>query len=197
MAADRLYRLRGSPMAAVRWEGDRAALEALAPIRSAVDFHAPSGAISIELADRVQRLDPGGWLLQREDGTVIGVPADTFAALYEPAEPADLLPPGRLREIATALDRLEPFGIRVDGDGRWYVAQMVQLLADGRLRPLQGSGDTPYAALLDHWRLCTETPPESALRVFRIGLGPLSLRWNGEGWEEVPRRLPSTERKTA
>jgi len=95
------------------------------------------------------------------------------------------------QEKAAALDALSEIRLLIRKPGDWYVHQNVSV-GDGSatLVGAYGNGETPEAALNDHWRaLVTDLvgcgPTEKYL-VVSGEKGNRRVRWNGFMWIELP-----------
>ncbi len=99
------------------------------------------------------------------------------------------------QQKAAALDALAEIEIKIRKPGDWYVSQRVEIKNDCFLEGAYGNGDTPMAAIEDHWnRLVTDIECRPLYLVARAGHpNRRAVRWNGFMWQDVP----EPERATA
>ncbi len=91
------------------------------------------------------------------------------------------------QQKAAALDALAEIQIMMRGVGDWYVQQNVQIRKRDVLYGEYGNGDTPQAAIEDHWaKLVSELEGSPHYLVARKGDGSRRpVRWNGFMWADV------------
>lgn len=92
------------------------------------------------------------------------------------------------QQKAAALDALAEIQIMIRGVGDWYVHQNVQIRKVDVLFGEYGNGETPVAAIEDHWqKLVNEVSRTPHYLVARDGSGTRrAVRWNGFMWADVP-----------
>lgn len=87
---------------------------------------------------------------------------------------------------SVAIQALAPFEVkRRDSMPCWYVHQGVGIVDHKFYRGQYGAGDTPEAAIEDHWRLLTSVREPNRLVVNAFGSNRRAYRWNGFMWTEV------------
>lgn len=92
------------------------------------------------------------------------------------------------QQKAAALDALAEIEIKIRKPGDWYVSQRVEIKDDCILVGAYGNGDTPMAAIDDHWfRLVEEIERGPRYLVARVGQpSRRAVKWNGFMWQDVP-----------
>lgn len=99
------------------------------------------------------------------------------------------------QQKAEALNALAKIEIRCRKARDWYVHQNTEIKADGVLIGAYGNGETPEAAIEDHWRqLVDELSPDRYIVTHAYRDTRRAVRWNGFMWTEVPepnRHAPS------
>jgi hypothetical protein len=89
------------------------------------------------------------------------------------------------QEKAAALDALAEIEIRFRKPGDWFVNQDVAIKDDHCLVGAWGNGETPQAAIEDHWKVLVEEPKFPLYLVARSGDRRRAVSWNGFMWADV------------
>jgi len=86
-----------------------------------------------------------------------------------------------------ALNRLGEATLHMRGPGDWYVSHAVEIKDGALLSPPHGAGESPEAAVNDHWRvLVTELPGHCVLVIHATNKDKRrQYRWVSGAWQEV------------
>jgi hypothetical protein len=95
-----------------------------------------------------------------------------------------------------ALNALAECSIKMRKPGDWYVSQSVDIKDKSILKSVCGNGDTPEAAVADHWNQVTVDLTGHEYLVCREYwegevCKRLAVRWNGFMWDHVQERNPA------
>lgn len=91
------------------------------------------------------------------------------------------------QQKAEALDALAEITLKIRRAGDWYVSQNVDIKDECVLRGAFGNGETPEAAIEDHWRqLVTDVPRGMYLIARPIHGQRRAVLWNGFMWADYP-----------
>lgn len=87
---------------------------------------------------------------------------------------------------AKALNALSPISIQIATNGSWYVSQGVHIKQGAVLAGCVGRGDTPVAAIEDHWQQAVNGLKPGEYLIFdEHGDRRRAAKWNGFMWQEV------------
>lgn len=93
-------------------------------------------------------------------------------------------------EKLSALQALDSdASVRMRGPGNWYVSWRPSVKQDCFLVGEYGNGNSPQAAVEDHWNKLTNLPADQYL-VLDNYRGRRSVRWNGFMWQDVEPFVP-------
>ena len=96
------------------------------------------------------------------------------------------------QQKAAALDALAEIEIRIRAPWDWYVHQNVGIKDDHLMRGVYGNGETPEAAILDHWEVVVDAAKFPLYLVANSGTDRRrAVVWNGFMWADV--HEPKTE----
>lgn len=93
------------------------------------------------------------------------------------------------QQKAAALSALCEIHVCIRKPGDWYVSQNVDIRDEHCLRGEYGNGDTPIAAIEDHWEHLVNNIEKTPLYLVTRnsdGSGRRAVRWNGFMWVDVP-----------
>lgn len=97
------------------------------------------------------------------------------------------------QQKAEALNALAQINIRMRKAGDWYVQQSIEVKkqGSGMLSGQYGNGETPEAAIENHWgKLCEHLPVDSYIVIDAMCNTRRHVRWNGYMWLELPIEKP-------
>lgn len=92
------------------------------------------------------------------------------------------------QQKAAALDALAEISVMIRKPGDWYVSQRVEIKDGGILRGDYGNGETPQAAIEDHWRNMVDNIGSRYLVAHAGTERRRAVRWNGFMWMDIPER---------
>lgn len=92
------------------------------------------------------------------------------------------------QQKAAALEALGNISIRFRSPGDWYVQQHVEIKDGSVLVGAYGNGETPIAAIEDHWNELTDLKNGQYLVVDALRKRR-AVRWNGFMWADVTEPL--------
>ena len=87
---------------------------------------------------------------------------------------------------AAALNALAKISIKCRAPGDWYVEQSVEIKDDGLMIGEYGNGETPEAAIEDHWKCLVQELGSKYLVANSGREDRRTARWNGFMWADVP-----------
>lgn len=92
-------------------------------------------------------------------------------------------------QMFAAINALAPASVMMRKPGDWYVRQSGVDVKRGRLLcSAYGNGDSPEAAIRDHWTKLTSVAAPHYIVLIAGGPGRTAVRWNGFMWERVQER---------
>lgn len=93
-------------------------------------------------------------------------------------------------QMFAAINALAPASLMMRKPGDWYVSHIGVEVKRGRiLGGVSGNGQTPEAAVLDHWAQLLNIEPLHYLVVNAMGPKRTAARWNGFMWQAVNEEL--------
>lgn len=97
------------------------------------------------------------------------------------------------QQKAAALNALAELDIKIREPGDWYCSQSVSIREEFVLVGTFGNGDSPEAAVDDHWKVLVEDIGARYLIANDGRYNRKAVRWNGYMWADVsePHRAPS------
>lgn len=92
-------------------------------------------------------------------------------------------------EKLEALNAVADCSLIMRRPGNWYVCQSTEIKNGSVLEGRYGNGETPFAAIEDHWNKLTSLAGHEYV-VFRHGGVREAVRWNGFMWAHVNEEQP-------